>query len=75
MSIGMSNLPTAFGCTVTKKIDRMFIQKLQIGMLINNIGSYFPFYAQCAVINSCIDFHATCVYHRTEQGILRQIMM
>ncbi len=34
----MSNLPTAFGCTVTKKIDRMFIQELQIGMLINNIG-------------------------------------
>lgn len=39
----MSNLPTAFGCTVTKKIDRMFIQELQIGMLINNIGGYFPF--------------------------------
>ena len=37
MSIGMSNLPTAFGCTVTKKIDRMFIQELQIGMNIRSI--------------------------------------
>ena len=71
----MSNLPTTFGCTVTKKIDRMFIQELQIGMLINKIGGYLPFHAQCAIINSCIDFHATCIYHRTEQGILRQIVM
>lgn len=42
----MSNLPTAFGCTVTKKIDRMFplAEKEMVRQNFKDVAYFEPFY-------------------------------
>ena len=71
----MDDLLTAFGSSISVEIDRGFIQKLQIGIFIDNIGGDRAFHVQCTVVDGSIYFHTAGIEHRTEQRIFRQIVI
>ena len=71
----MRDLFAAFVGPVSKEINRLLVQKLQVRVFVYNIGSYCTFHLKSAVINGCVYFHAAGVDHRTKQSVLGQVVI
>jgi len=71
----MRDLFAAFVGPVSKEINRLFVQKLQVRVFVYNVGCYCTFYLKSAIINGCVYFHAAGVDHRTKQSVLGQVVI
>ena len=71
----MRNLLTTFGGSISVEINGRFVQKLQIGILIDNIGGDSTLHVQGTVVNGSVHFHTAGIEHRAEQRIFRQIVI
>ena len=74
MRIRMRDLLAALGGSISVEINGRFVQKLQIGVLIDNIGGDSALHVQCTVVNGSVHFHTAGIEHRAELAdALRQV--
>ena len=61
--------------TVTEEIDGSAVKKLLVCVGCHHVGTGLAHLAQRAVIDGSIHLHAACVDHRTQQGVLLQVVV
>ena len=75
VGIGVADGFHALGGAVAKEVDRMLIEPRTVGVGVDHIGLDAAHRPQRTVVDGGVDLHAAGVEHRTEQGVVGQLLV